>query len=57
MTKKDYELIAEAIEQCAWFYGCGVPLVAKHRTPEAVLLGVTRWIVSARRRLTLPSCG
>jgi len=45
MTKKDYELIAEAIEQCAWFYGCGLPLVADLRTPEEVLLGVTMELV------------
>ena len=45
MTKKDYELIAKAIEQSTWFYRCGLPLVDDLRTPEAVLLGVAMELV------------
>ena len=47
MTKKDYELIAEAIKQCAWFYGCGIPLIAELRTPESVLRGVAMELVES----------
>tara|TARA_R100000808_G_scaffold11131_1_gene28922 strand:+ start:428 stop:634 length:207 start_codon:yes stop_codon:yes gene_type:complete len=45
MTKKDYELIAEAIEQCAWFYGSGAPWPDDLRTPEVVLRGVAMELV------------
>ena len=47
MTKKDCELIAEAIKQCAWFYGCGIPLIAELRTPETVLRGVAMELVES----------